>query len=119
MSEYNLPDEGKKEMQEFLDKFKQKMLKTAEETISSLYCDISHHIETDHWTNFREHYRIEVQNNFKYSKCKECSEQARIFRRTLVQENKDELIPLLNQDLAKRVHELEDRVKEFEMFKYR
>lgn len=105
-----------KEAQEFIDGFKIKMKKIADETLGELYCNIGPYVETDQWTNYREALRLELSHEYKYSRFKD--EWAKNLRRAIFVENRQELAELLNKDLLDRVKVLEDRVKEYEQFRY-
>lgn len=100
----------------FLESFKQSMTKIADECISNLYTDCLPHIETDSWTNYREALRLEVETEYKESKFK--SQWAMDLRRTILKENRDELVKLLNHDLLVRIKQLEDQLREYERFRY-
>lgn len=105
-----------KDAQEFMDSFRTKMKAIADETLGELYVNILPYIETDAWTNYREALRIELAHEYKYKTFKE--PWAVNLRRAIFVENRDELTDLINKDLLKRVKDLEDRVREFEQFRW-
>jgi len=104
------------EAQAYLDSFKARMKKTADEIIGELYSNVMPYLDTDTWTNYREALRLELEHEYKYSKFK-CA-WAKNFRRAVLVENRDKLVELLNHDLLERIKTLEDRHQEFEMFRY-
>lgn len=105
-----------KEAQEFIDKFKVRMKLIADETLSELYANVGPHIETDQWTNYREQLRLELEHEYKYSKFKQ--PWATNFRRAVFVENREEISALIAKDILERNKFLEDRLHEFEQFRY-
>jgi len=105
-----------KDAQEYLDSFKIKMKKIADECMAELYVNCLPYVETDAWINYRETLRLEIAHEYKYSKFRD--NWAKDLRRAILVENKEELISLLNQDLVERCKRLEEQVKEFEQFRY-
>lgn len=112
---YN-PEKLAEDTEDALDNFKISMKKIADECLSKLYCDILPHIETDAWTNYRTVLRVELENEAKYSYFKD--PWAKILRRTIFIENRDELVQLLNKDLLDRIKSLEDQVNEYAFRRY-
>lgn len=106
----------KEDTESALNSFRLSMQKIADECISKVYCDVLPHIETDAWTNYREQIRIELAHEYKYSSFK--NPWAKDLRRAILVENRDELVNLLNADLLERIKVLEDRVNEYEQFRY-
>ncbi len=104
------------EAQEFIDKFRKRMLDIASETLGDLYVNIMPYLETDTWTNYREALRIELQHEYKYSNFKQ--PWAVDFRRAVFVENRQEISSLIEQDILKRIKHLEDCKQEFEAFRY-
>lgn len=102
--------------QTFLDSFKEKMRKIQDETLGELYANVLPYIETDAWTNYREALRLDLAHEYKFKTFRE--PWAVNLRRAIFVENREELAKLINQDLLKRIKELEDRVKEFEQFRW-
>lgn len=41
--------------QEYMDKFKERMKKLADEVLGDIYCNLMPHIEHDSWTNYRNY----------------------------------------------------------------
>jgi hypothetical protein len=104
------------EGQAFIDKFRSRMKDIAEETLGELYCNIMPYMETDTWTNYREALRIELEHEYKYSNFKQA--WATNFRRAVFVENREEISKFIEQDILKRIKELEDRHFVFEQFRY-
>lgn len=104
------------EGQAFIDRFRAKMEKIAEETLGQIYSNVMPYIETDTWTNYREELRLELEHEYKYSKFKET--WASNFRRAVFVENREEISKLISQDILNRIKHLEDCKQEFEMFRY-
>ena len=102
MNEYplypTLTDAGKQESQRLVDMFKESLAKAAEEVIGELYVDVPLYIESDSWSNFRNHIVNEicnynnrhVQGEYDYRK----------IRKAIYLEYRDEVIEDLNQDLV-------------------
>lgn len=105
-----------KDAQEFLDSFKKKMHDICDETLGELYANCMPYIETDAWFNFREAMRMELSHEYKHSTFKD--KWAVDLRRAIFVENREELAKLLDRDLLERIKVLEDRVKEYERFRY-
>lgn len=92
--------------QEFMDKFRDKMKKISEEVLGEIYSELMPHIQGESWTNYRNYLnegftRGWIQDDFR-------REYHADLRKTILVENKDELVTLLNQDLVNRVKTLED-----------
>ena len=113
MSEYplypKLSEEAKKEADLYMQQFKDKMKKVAEETLSDVYTSCVEYIESDSWTNFRN----EVIYGFKnYNNRKIQSEyDFKIIRESIYKDFHDEIIADLNKDLLKENDELKKQVK--------
>lgn len=105
-----------KEAQDFIDSFKTKLTKIADETISNLYVNIMPYAETDTWTNYREALRLELEHDYRFSIFKD--DWAKNFRKAIFIENKEELAELISKDLLEKIKKLEDQIQEFDMFRY-
>ena len=83
----------------------EKMKKVQEETLGEIYCELMPHIEHDSWTNYRNY----LQEGFTNGWIKDDFRRSfhADLRRTILRENKEELLGLLNQDLVERVKSLE------------
>lgn len=104
------------EAQSAINKFKLDMKEAMDECLGKLYCDVIPYIETDAWTNYRESLRLDLSHEYKYSEFK--NKWSVDLRRAIFVENREELSALLNQDLLARIKTLEDRVKEYDQFRY-
>jgi len=99
-------DELDKQGQAYMDTFKKKMKAICEEILGNMYVDLMPHIESDTWTNYRNVLRNEYENDLKTSYFK--SEYGVRFRRLIFQENKKEMVDLINKDLLKENKKLTD-----------
>lgn len=104
-----LPEDGKKEAQALIDNFKTELVKAAENAIGDLYCDVVEHIESDSWTNYRNH----IMDGFKdYGNRKIQGEhEFKEIRQAIYREFRDEIIVDLNQDLVKENNDLKEQVE--------
>lgn len=104
-----LSKEGRKEAQVLIDKFKEELIKVASRAIRDLYTDIVGYIETDSWTNFRN----EMMHGFKdYHNTKiHAKYDFRDIRDQMFKENREEIINDLNQDLIKKIADLEGTIE--------
>ena len=100
---------GAEEAQALVDKFKDKLKKTAEEVIGQLYCDVVVHIESDSWTNFRN----DLMDGFRnYNNKKVAGEyDFAAIRKEIYKEYREELIADLNQDIVKEVEDLKQQLQ--------
>ena len=104
-----LPEDGASEAQALVEQFKAALSKAATEVIGQLYCDIVPHIESDSWTNYRNHlmdgfkdYRNrKIQGEFDFKE----------IRKAIYEEYREELIVDLNQDMVTEINELKDQNK--------
>lgn len=111
-----LPEAGKEEAQNLINKFQEELKKVADETISHLYTDVVHHIESDSWTNyrndmmagFRNYNNRMVQGEHDFGK----------IRRAIFDEFRDEIIGDLNQDLVKEVEQLKETIEIMRRHRY-
>ena len=105
-----LSEEGGAEAQALVDKFKEHLKKAAEEVLGDLYCDVAVHIESDSWTNYRNHLMAGLRN---YSNRKIQGEyDFAAIRRAIFEEYRDEIIPELNQDLLEENKALKEEIEE-------
>ena len=106
-----LTEEGKKEAQELMIRFektlKESAIKIIEDFSTDFYCNISHEIESDHWINFRQKivnalcdYKNKSHAKYDFSK----------IRKSIYHHHKEEIVKDLNQDLLKRIKELESQL---------
>ena len=108
----DLSEEGAKEAQALMDKFKQNMLKVCEETLSDLYTDVVCYISSDHWCNYRNQL-MDGFRNYDNRKVQGEHDFAKI-RESIYKEYREELIPDLNQDLLKEIESLKLTIKYME-----
>ncbi len=102
---------GAEEAQALVDAFKVKLTKAAEEAISNLYVDITPHIESSAWTNFRhdilsgiKNYRNrEIQSPYDFKEV----------RQAILRLHREEIVKDLNQDMLERIAELEKQLDEY------
>lgn len=107
-----LTEEGKKEADLWLQKFRDKMKKVAEEVVSESYSSCVEYIQSDSWSNFRR----EILDGFKnYNNRKIQAEyDFAAIRAEIYKQFRDEIIVDLNQDLVKENEELKKRIKYME-----
>ena len=94
-----LPEEGAEQVQNLVNRFKGELIKVAEATISDMYCDVTPHVESDHWMNYRNHmeagliWRPEAigQHRFKELRDKIYEEHKEEFEKQIQCERIDEL----------------------------
>lgn len=103
-----LSEEGKKESELLVEKFKEKLKKVAEEAIEGFYCDMIHDIESDSWQNFRNqimdgfknYNNRKIQNRFDFKE----------IRQQIFKEYREEIIPDLNQDILEENESLKNQI---------
>lgn len=107
-----LTEEGKKEADLWLQKFRDKMKKVAEEVVAETYSSCLEYIESDSWSNFRN----EILDGFKnYNNRKIQAEyDFATIRKEIFKQFRDEILRDLNQDLVKENEELKKRIKYME-----
>jgi len=104
-----LPEEGNKEAQLLIDKFKEKLSKVAESIIGDFYCDVACYIQSDSWANFRNELLDGFQN---YDNRKIQGEyDFKKIRQAIFKEHRDELIKDLNQDMVEKIATLEKHIE--------
>lgn len=99
---------GQEEAQELINVFRDKLKSIAEEVIGNLYSDITPHIESDSWLNYRNammdgflNYRNRhVQGQYEF----------RRLREKIFSEFRAEIIKDLDQDNLERITKLEAEV---------
>ena len=112
MSEYpELSEAGKKEAEQFIDRFKSKMKDVCEEVLGEVYVDLMPWIETDSWQNYRNAVQHAVEREY-FSKPKELLESeeywAQKCRAAFYREYKDELVNARVRDLEKEVEKYKE-----------
>jgi hypothetical protein len=105
-----LSEEGKKEAQGWLDKFREKMKKVCDETLSEVYCNVLDYIESDSWSNFRN----EIMDGFRnYNNGKIQAEyDFKEIRQQILKHHRADIITDLNQDLVEETERLKKQVEE-------
>ena len=92
-----LNEPGEDEAQALVDRFKSRLKEAADEVIGTLYCDVATYIETDSWSNFRNHI-MEGFKNYDNRKIQNAYDFKKI-RAEIYKEYRDDIIADLNQDL--------------------
>lgn len=105
----NLPEEGEKEAQALIDRFKERLKVVADEIIGELYCDVAVHIESDSWTN----YRNELMDGFRnYDNRKVQGEHDfKEIRQAILKNHREDIIADLNQDMLKEIGDLKSVIR--------
>lgn len=104
-----LTEDGKKEAQLCVNKFKELFLKAADECMGDIYTDVITHIESDSWTNYRN---FLMQGLTDYSnKEKHGKYDFKRIRRAIYDEFRDEIIHDLNQDMLKKIEDMEGQIE--------
>lgn len=106
----HLTEEGEREAQKIMDSFKPRVLSLVTELMGQLYCDVSYHIESDHWTN----YRNELLDGFRgYTQGREVhGYDFKELRQAIYTNHKEEIVKDLNQDLAKENEDLKKQIEQ-------
>lgn len=91
---------GIEEAEAYIENFKQKLAKAAEEAIFNIYTDIGAHIETDAWENVVimviDAFTDYTDNRKRFNK-----HNFYRLRQKILEEHRDAIIEDLNQDLVK------------------
>lgn len=103
-----LSEQGKKEAEIVIERFKKRMKDIAEETLGEVYVDIADHIESDSWVNFRNslldgfkgYGNRNIQGRYDF----------KLIREQIYFQFRDELIKDLDQDNLERIKNLESDV---------
>ena len=103
-----LSEEGAEEVQKLIDRFKEQLVKAADEAISDLYVDIAWCIESDSWSNFRG---AIVDALSGYSKNGVLEYDFAKIRRHIYETYRDEIIEDLNQDNLKEIENLKEQLR--------
>ena len=104
-----LTEQGEVEAQKIMDSFKPKIKALIDELMGDLYCDVSYHVESDHWSNFRN----ELMDGFKGYKqgaAVHTYDFAEL-RKAIYDNNKEEIVKDLNQDLVEEVKRLKEHIE--------
>ena len=99
---------GKQEAQTLIDNFKAEMKKVVDNVLGDAYCDVAVNIESDSWTNYKNKL-LSGLCDYKDKRDVDDYDFKRI-RQAIFDEHKDEIIGDLNQDLIKKVEDLEAHI---------
>jgi len=103
-----LTEEGKAEAQQLMENFKPVVLSVIEDLMRDLYCEVSMHIESDHWSN----YRNQLIDGFRGYDTRQHSHDFKELRQAIYANNKAEIIKDLNQDLVAENERLNKYIEE-------
>ena len=109
-----LSEAGKEEAQALIEKFKVQLKKAFDNVLSDMYTDIVVHIESDSWTNYRNH-MLDGFKNYNNRKIQGEYDFKEI-RQAILRNHREDIIEDLNQDMVK---EIEDLKKTIEMLQGR
>ena len=110
----DLPEEGEREAQRLIDKFRESLLESvkaiAEKAMFDLYADIIPHIQSDSWTNYRNH----LMDGFKnYSNRKiQGAYDFKEIRQAIFKEFREDIIVDLDQDLVEENKDLKAQLQQ-------
>ena len=105
-----LSEEAEKEAVAFLEGFKAKMLKIAEEVLGDVYVQLMPYIEGDSWCNFRNEL-LDGLCNYNNRKIQGKYDFAKI-RRAIYEEYRDEINADLDQDNLAEIAKLKATIDE-------
>jgi len=101
-----LNEAGLKEHEQIMAKFKSQMLEIVEETLSDSYSDVSHHIESDSWSNYRRDIMKGLQGYPSLLRC-----DFKEMRKLILEEHREQIIHDLNEDLFGEIQYLKGAIK--------
>ncbi len=104
-----LSEAGGAEAQFLVDKFKDEIIKAANDVIGTLYCDIACHIESDSWTNYRNQ-MLEGFKNYNNRKIQGEYDFKQI-RKAILKEHREDIVEDLNQDMLKEIESLKTTIE--------
>lgn len=93
-----LTEGGEIEAQKIMDSFKPRILSMVDELLGDLYVGVSMHVESDHWTNYRNQL-IDGLRGYGSNSANHSTDFKEL-RRIIYEQNKDQIIKDLNQDLV-------------------
>ena len=107
-----LTEQGKEEAQKIMDSFKPRLAKLLDEVLGDLYTDVSYHVDSDHWTN----YRNALMNGFKGYKHGKTNHEHdyKELRQAIYNNHKEEIVADLNQDLVKENEGLKKQIEQLQ-----
>ena len=104
-----LTEQGEEEAQKIMDSFKPRIKAMVDELMGDLYCNVSYHVESDHWSN----YRNQLLNGFRgYNKGKHGDYNFKELRQSIYKNNKEEIVKDLNKDLVDEVEKLKSELEQ-------
>ena len=98
-----LSEAGHEQALALVESFKDKIKEAANLVIRDLYCDITPHIESDAWLNFRIHVIDHIQD---YPSL--CGFDAQKVREAILEKHRDAIISDINSDLLKENKQLKE-----------
>ncbi len=108
----SLTEEGEKEFQAVMDRFKKKVKTVIDDCLSELYTDAGMYIESDAWTNFRNEI-MDGYSNYNNRKI-QAEYDFKTIRQAILKEHPEELVHDLNQDLLEEIESLKKTIKYFQ-----
>jgi len=103
-----LSEDGAKLAQSIIDEFKKELVKVATGAIDELYVDVAAYIESDSWTNYRNHLMNGLSNY--NNREKQGDYDFKKIRQAIYEEFREDIINDLNQDLVKEVEDLKKHI---------
>lgn len=103
----DLTEHGEKEAQRVMNSFKPRIGALIEELMDSMYSDVSMHVKSDHWDN----YRISLLDGFKGYDTKHHEYSFKELRQAIYKNNKEAIITDLNQDLVIENERLKEEIQ--------
>lgn len=103
-----LTPEGEAEAQRIMDVFRRKMRAISDDVLGDLYTDVAQYIESDSWTNFRNHFI----SSFRRLDPAFCGVyNLRELARVIAKENPELVGKYVNEGNIERIRQLEDTIK--------
>lgn len=112
-----LQEKAQHEFKDFMESCRAKIAATirdeADKILSNCYTDYGMFLETDAWTNYREHLKKELAGGFyKTATDSEDGNWGRRVREMIMVEHREELIKALNADLVEQNERLRQELKQ-------
>ena len=106
-------EKGQQEAQNFINEFKEKLKKVADEVIGDLYVDIPSYIESDSWSNFRN----EIMAGFKNYDNRKLQNKYdfKEIRAEIYKDFKTDIIKDLNGDLLEENEKLKEEIEQIRL----
>ena len=108
-----------KAQQELVDSFKSRLTDALENVMSTFYCDISPHAETDAHTNFKNALWDEIYADFKKEIASEYSYHSRAatLRMDLLKNHKEEISNKIIEDLQEQVKSMKEHIDQLRRYR--